>query len=1646
MTVQEITDSRFSSLTVMKAAHLRLVKRFPPSVKPSLTDLDEIEAFVQQGRATGKILDSRSEETEAQSLVDHWAGYLGRYDRDIDATLAVYDPGEFPDLTRVECPYRGLEAFQAEDSHYYFGREQLAQELAQRLERRKFLAVVGASGSGKSSLVLAGVVPAFLEDRSGAASLRVVPGSDPLATIAIAIGPLPGDTMGWQKRRVDDLHRNPESLPSLLARTGKAIVLVVDQFEEAFTVCVDASLRTPFEKGLAALIQDSGAGHRLILTVRSDYESDMTRMPLLWEEFTKARVVLLPLGPRELRDAIEGPARLVGLKFEEGLVDKLCADVNGDAAALPLLQVILRKLWESKARNLVIWDAYNKLGNGRVALGRTADEFYKNLIPQEQNRVKRVFIRLVRPAAGQEVTSNRVSRRNLSGSLQNPGWLDDTIEGLRKAGLVRVTKGDVAANDEIEVAHEALVRNWPTLVDWVSQERSTMTLGRRLEPRVEEWLRRGSGTAGLLDKETLAEVKKWREDPDATLLTNYEHLDRFIAASQAAIDKEEKEKEQARQREIDLLTRVAREQQLLATEQRLKASQFKKGLILVVALALVALASAGIAVLKSKSEQAKAAELALFATQRQALADRQRKAAEAEAKNNRDRANLEAGQRELADGKVKAVEEANAKLKVTVRLYTSSQIGAVSQDLLPNAEASLLHAFAAARLLLPFSESAKEVWQAAESIRSAVREHRAAVILHSPARIVASAFSPDGTVVLTASDDGAVAAWDAFSGLEIGSRRLSGTFNSFAWGSDGDLLAASGSGGITVFTAKIIAKVLHVDALRTVPGPSNPPSLAFSPDSRELAGASDGQVSFWRIPNLEPLPAKLQADGISRVAFSGNGYWLATVDRSGQLRTWDAKTGDQLLAIRVNAARELRSVAFKPDGDQIAVGYADGLVEIFPTIPPSTAKKSTDLPTGDPWRMSPLSSEVALVAYSNKRSNLLAAVGADGVGKVWNATDRRELFTFAGSTGRINSLAFSPDGSRFLTTDADGASRIWNVTSADVLRDMGSLSSRLIASGDRHRLGLWAAFSANVLDAGTGSDLHHRLQATSYSISSMAFGASGRTAIAWSNGDISVYDAAGEPTQKWNTNMNSSHSLWFSPTGVSLSSAGAEGIKTWNSDTGAPQVTLNGAPAGGRFLAYSPDGARLAASDAKTVRIWDAGSGEIVQTLQGEASGPLAFSPDGQRIVAIAEGNKIGAWNSKSGASLAKTPAAAVSTISLAFSPNGERLLTVSTTGEMRLREAANLQPAADVLVGKIAARDAVFLSDSRIAVLTKDGTILSLPVTPAEAMREALANLVRPWRPGECEAKIDPELCRATTRAIEQFSEGNRAASGGDREHARALFASALESDAALKKLVVNPSEFASPLMTRSQGFALRLRDSGLVAEAETLAGLGEIPEAANLFRQTGEAKPEIRAKTVRSAAERDAARALRNAADFLPTVDKGLENKIKKPYLEEATKLDKQAQEGDPRLSAQSQLTEAWALRTTDPEKTVQVYMKVSMDFPDLVSSTWNSLCWESTLAMASAPDQRKKLRAITPACEKAVGASPTPGVRDSRGLNLALVGLTEKNPSLIRRAIDDFNAYIAIAVDPARKQQRQKWIDALNLGQDPFSSDELRLLVGQ
>ncbi len=573
----------YVSLTSLRTAHNRLLAAHRESGStPSL--LAETSLFIEQGRTTGALLDGEEERAVAQSLLDYWAAILYRAGVEPpESALAAFDWSLAPELADELCPYVGLDAFSEGEQGVFFGRERLIEEAARRLATGRLLAVMGPSGSGKSSLVLAGLLPAL---KAGAApgsaawryAPRMVPGSEPLANLARALYALQNEPAPeiepWIVQQAARLAEDPEYVLTLAGKGDAApALLVVDQFEEAFTLCVDDAARGAYVAALLALCQAPGRRHTLILTMRTDFETLVSRLPQFQAHFERHTFRVTPLNAAELRASIEAPARLVGLKFEQGLVDTLLHDILGEPAALPLLQFTLLKLWEHRERNYITWDAYRRLGGGRLALASSADALFDSLIPEEQTTVRRIFMRLVRAGDGLEITSNRIRLDLLYQTGEAEDRIGRVLDKLVQARLVRVTQGDVAGDAQIEVAHEALVRNWPRLVAWLEQERESIRQRQRLTDAAEHWAQLNRDPGALLPATLLHEAHRFVETHEV-LLSDLET--EFLQASQQAITTDQ-ERDLARQIEL-------RQAQV---EARLQASKARRLRRLAVALGLL---------------------------------------------------------------------------------------------------------------------------------------------------------------------------------------------------------------------------------------------------------------------------------------------------------------------------------------------------------------------------------------------------------------------------------------------------------------------------------------------------------------------------------------------------------------------------------------------------------------------------------------------------------------------------------------------------------------------------------------------------------------------------------------------------------------------------------------------------------------------------------------------------------------------------------------------------------------------------------------------------------------------------------------------------------------------------------------------------
>lgn len=426
------------------------------------------------------------------------------------------------------CPWRGLEWYDVDDAAWFAGRERLVAELVSRLAGTRLLGVVGASGSGKSSAVRAGLLAALADD--------VLPGSGAWDRILMRPGDHPMRELARQA-----LGTRPVEVGDLLAHlirtepgdVATRVVLVVDQLEEAWTACHDAGERTAFLDTLAELASDPRSPVTVVLVVRADYVGELADHPALAQGLTDATVLVGAPTPAEIRRAVERPAGRAALTLDDGLADALVSDAGAEPGLLPLLSTALTRLWEQREGFRLTFAAYVGMGGLSGAIAHLADAAYNLLSTDEQVAARTLFLRLTGPGEGAAVTRRRVPVAELE-ALPQPG-VRRVAEVLAEARLLTVSDGHV------EVAHEALFREWPRLRGWLVEDAAGRSVQRRLALAASEWDADGREPGQLWRGTRLVSGLEVAEaHPDEITTTEREFLD----AGRAAVDAEQREAEE----------------------------------------------------------------------------------------------------------------------------------------------------------------------------------------------------------------------------------------------------------------------------------------------------------------------------------------------------------------------------------------------------------------------------------------------------------------------------------------------------------------------------------------------------------------------------------------------------------------------------------------------------------------------------------------------------------------------------------------------------------------------------------------------------------------------------------------------------------------------------------------------------------------------------------------------------------------------------------------------------------------------------------------------------------------------------------------------------------------------------------------------
>ena len=430
-------------------------------------------------------------------------------------------------------PYKGLRAFEEADAGDFFGRETLTEHLVERLATTRFLAVVGPSGSGKSSVVRAGLVPAL---RSGALDgserwriAQMFPGAYPLEELEAALLKAVDDAPPSLIEQLEDGERGfVRALKRVLPEDGSELLLVLDQLEEVFTLVEDEGRRVHFLAILERAVSDPKSRLRIVTTLRADFYD----RPLLYSGFAELLrdyvEALVPLTPDEFERAIVRPAERVGVAFEPGLLTEMVADVASEPGALPLLQYALTELYERREGTVLTRAAYGAIGGVSGALAGRAEEIFAGLAEAAQDAARQLFLRLVTLGEGVEDTRRRVDRRELDAIEVDQEALAQTLDAFGASRLLSFDRDPRSGTPTVEVAHEALIREWQRLRRWIDSAREDLRMQRRLASGAREWNDAGRDASYLLRGGQLTQFDALADD-SRLALTDLER--EFVTAS-----------------------------------------------------------------------------------------------------------------------------------------------------------------------------------------------------------------------------------------------------------------------------------------------------------------------------------------------------------------------------------------------------------------------------------------------------------------------------------------------------------------------------------------------------------------------------------------------------------------------------------------------------------------------------------------------------------------------------------------------------------------------------------------------------------------------------------------------------------------------------------------------------------------------------------------------------------------------------------------------------------------------------------------------------------------------------------------------------------------------------------------------------------
>ena len=1245
---------------------------------------------------------------------------------------------------RPACPYPGMRPFTLDDGFPFFGRDRECEELLQHLRQSRFLTVIGGSGSGKSSLVFAGLVPRLRNTNLFGPGKWLVrsmrPGARPLAELAHALGADPADPADPAAAVANMLKADPEA---------KRLLLVVDQFEEVFAPDhgkPEQALTTFLPVAGAKDIRDRRKSTQLCqalqgllevesvavaLTVRADFYAELMGTPL-WPQIKANRVEVGPLDEGGLRDAIYRPADTVGVYVESALVERLASDAveARSLGILPLVQEVLVQLWEKLERRVLPLHAYAEFvlprtayyqqrdGQERtgleVAIARHADGVLKRLEvenPVQVEIARRIFVRLVQFGEGRPDTRRQQTVAQLRAG-NDPVRFEATLRALASNRLITLTGDLETGRRRADIAHEALIRGWPQLERWIEESRKAEEVRRKLERKAQEWIDAGAGTEGLLGTGGLVEAESFLAGPDGRELRDDDPIRRLIRESGAEIHRAEIERETARQRELD----HARQRVKILLRSAVFLGTLLVGLVGVTLFAFHARRQANI-------NQAEAEKQAKIASVNQAKAE----AKEAQAQQSEARAKrltvdllIDSGANEIGAG-------SNSKALSLFARAMALQAGSPGDPefnrqrvsflwrQVPRLKAILEHGDPVGTAI--FSRDGTRVLTA--GLFNAIRvwdAHSGQAIAELKGHtdwVYKADFSPDGARAVSASKDGTARVWDVRSGQAIA--ELKGHKATVLWAGfspDGNrVVTASEDHTARVWEASSGKTIVELDG-HTAPVFS----AVFSPDgTRILTASSDHTARVWdAISGRIVTDLKGHTDKVMSALFSPDGTRVVTASSDRTAKVWDPSSGTMIADLTGHEDFVLSAV-FSPDGARVVTASQDVTARLWE----ATSGKSLTVLKGH--------AGIVLSATFSPDGRFVATGSADFTARIWDPDSGKSLAEVMGHRSMVKMASFSPDGTRLLTASADGAARIWEIvprTSVSKLTGHEDAVRSAAFSADGARIVTASADkTARIWDAASGATIAV-LRGHTAALWTAAFSPDAtRVVTAAEETTVRVWDArSGETIAMLDGHTEPLESAAFSSDGNRILTASDDHTaRVWNARSGQSLAVLKGHEGEVVLAAFSPDGARiLTASTDGTARLWDSATGREITKL-GESRLPIygiAFSPDGTRIMTAGYAGRAQLWDSTTHKRLKQFKVSIGLILSVAFDPTGSQVVTACPDGAARVHDASNGQLIVELQGHAARLFSAAFSPDGRrIVTASEDKTarIWSLDSLPGD-------------------------------------------------------------------------------------------------------------------------------------------------------------------------------------------------------------------------------------------------------------------------------------------------------------------------------------------